>query len=394
MIIYPSRVQLSIDHDEKRDASGQPAFVLSITATDPEGFPPYLDGTDPHCCFVYQRGSLNVLNEAKLVRIATLDDLKTVPVETGYVGGETLFRSNTFSQSYGSDANMLLEQETILRSLFVLYQDIRTLYSELVNTKRHETYLVPDGYNDQIDSYIQQLLNYRAAKVQKEELWKAVTEVTIPAMQLQASLLQRMNDLTDSVQNVINDESSNITPKLTQGLTATNSLQDTFEGADTYLTADKKRKTDTTSLAAEIESLAHSLPTSDIANQIISDAQDIQEKMTPHQDYFITLGNLTAIRQNIAPAMGLFRQLDAHKIIQMTTITNLKAILDNKFSTVTQQIKAKQAEADKMQLDIELTKKNIQTIEGRLKVLMPSIDLNNPDNKWSVLVNIQSGSNT
>lgn len=420
-------VNLSLTVTPDYTLNGTTGYLLRAEVNTPKGFTKFMKERDPHYCFVFTPTDLNSVDNISFNRVATIQDLEslsTVPTQVG-----VSFRKNVYSKFFESVEQLLAAKQKIMDDVRILYSDLNSVFTYVNRVITNETMTMPDLVEDQINTYITDLINKRTDRSNIEALISVIEDTTIPYLTEQVSYFQLSRDFMQDILNEYN--TMNINVNITGSLNFVNNMRDSFEqiksNVNTISSSGLLMQTSLNTLygstsaveattavqVASIKAYVDDLLAAgsisgtihdnliDSLDNLETDVTDSTTTLKSNVDTSNTSWAVNALpdlftdynvfNASIKPALlGLetVRNIMENSNTKVETLKLLLRRINNHISKVNAIISGKNAELDDYKASLEVLKGEIQIVEANLRRLVPTIDIDNPQYYWLVNVNI------
>ena len=396
-----SRVR--VDIEEKEDTrNGVAGFLLMVRVSNPEDFPEYLQGVSPECSFVYNIPDINFVQDITFTRVASIADLRELPV-TFSKSGDT-FRTSTYSKFFTSIEELLAAEEILIRDLRSLYSDIKTLFTYIQTSKQRTSYVLPDYVEETVDTLINQLLSSRVELTTALAKYSLIETTLLPSLEFNMEAVKLQLEDIDYYLSQIKAQMSMKTVSDTSAFASNaETVADSAAKWAEYYAATANMTIDLTAINATYKGII------DDPNLPIG-LDDYFGKDNTYMEQFQDIYDRTALLIKKATDSQVEVTVEESSLIRFVSATNIykgiamqRIVAVDKFEKVQEAVKANQAkleqtkstltnEKNTLAAQIEQLKGEIQDTEIQLKKLVPTIDITNPQNFWSVNVNITTTS--
>ena len=396
-----SRVR--VDIEEKEDTrNGVAGFLLMARVSNPEDFPEYLQGVSPECSFVYNIPDINFVQDITFTRVASIADLRELPVAFSK-SGDT-FRTSTYSKFFTSIEELLAAEEILIRDLRSLYSDIKTLFTYIQTSKQRTSYVLPDYVEETVDTLINQLLSSRVELTTALAKYSLIETTLLPSLEFNMEAVKLQLEDIDYYLSQIKAQMSMKTVSDTSAFASNaETVADSAAKWAEYYAATANMTIDLTAINATYKGII------DDPNLPIG-LDDYFGKDNTYMEQFQDIYDRTALLIKKATDSQVEVTVEESSLIRFVSATNIykgiamqRIVAVDKFEKVQEAVKANQAkleqtkstltnEKNTLAAQIEQLKGEIQDTEIQLKKLVPTIDITNPQNFWSVNVNITTTS--
>ena len=361
--------------------------ALTITASEPSDYASEVMDLRPEAMFVFERTNLNEPSANPFVRVATLDDLYTLPFNMAGTKGD-LYRATVYSKNYKT-LPALLKDFTFLESGIRSYlKDLETLDSVAVGTSS-KSYLYPE-YEDAVLKGL--IADLKASRFSLETLTaeKTIIQTTIlPTLRTQViqytSLLEIANKLyADSVGH------AQFIGEIEALKVQTTDLKSTIQTFNSSASLNKTRNLKAVSRFNNLTALADGLSDTDedIKAALLSEITSGVSEADPSADADILINDEAAEAAMVTMLPGLNR-IERLDIVKFTGTSNLLSVLESIQDFATSVNSAITSKEDRVK-EIDLLQNNlrgtIQGYESEILRLRPGMDIARPDTDWNLTV--------
>ena len=392
-----SDARVRIDIEEREDTrNGIPGFFLIARASEPEDFPDYLAAQYPDYPFVYLLQDINFVQDAAFVRVASIADLRESGITFSKSGDQ--YRTNTYTKFFGTVEELLAAEEILIRDLRTLYSDIKTLFTYIQTSKTRSSYILPDYVEDTVNTLIKNLIakrqgitsaltkhslvlqmidyltvNLQAIQIQNEDINKYLAETDIDCNKLSGAELSKF---TASLQNLLDTT--------TQWNTFYDSTFSRFWRLGTTTANYRGILTDPELPGFFPDDSTYMTQFLGIATQLSAVLDEA------NKDQVITMSVNAETLRVLVQNCKAYLKVGIDKILTVDKLEKVQDAINQNASNFNRELERLTAEKNSLSAQVEQLKGEIQDIEVQLKKLVPTIDLNKPENFWAVNVNINT----
>ncbi|MFA5428889.1 MAG: hypothetical protein WC279_11865 [Sulfurimonas sp.] len=369
------------------DRSSKEGPVLTVTALDPEGYSTEITGLRPEAMFVYTRTNINEPSANPFERVATLEDLYSLPFNMSGVRGG-LYRTSSFSKSYKTLPAMLKDFTDLDAGIRTYLNNLRTLDSVAVVTGSR-SYVYPD-YEDAVLKGL--IADLKAARFELESLISEKTILQTVILPLLRTQVIQYNALKDAADKLYSDSEGHaqFIGEIQSLKDQTADLRNTLKTFSSGLTLNKTRNMKAVTRFNTLSQLASNISEedADIKAALLSEITGGTAEADPSADADITVNDdlaSTAMRLML-PGLNRVERLE---IVKFTGTSNLLSVMDSikEFGTsvdrAIEQRDTRIKEIDVLQNEV---RGNIQRLEAEIMRLRPGMDITRPDTDWNLTV--------
>lgn len=369
------------------DRSSKEGPVLTLTAAEPEGYSSEIMGLRPEAMFVYTRNNINEPAENPFERVATLEDVYSLPFNISGVRGG-LYRTSSFSRSYKTLPAMLKDLTELDAGIRTYLNNLKVLDSVAVVTGS-KSYVYPD-YEDAVLKGL--IADLKAARFELETLTSEKTILQTVVLPLLRTQVIQYNALKDAADKLYADSEGHaqFIGEIQALKDQTADLRNMLKNFNTGLNLNKTRNLKSVGRFNNLSQLAAGISDddSDIKAAILAEITSGTAEADPSADPDILINEDTAVSamQLMLPGINRIERIEVTKYIGTSNILSIMDSITDFGVSVDRAIEQRDTRIKEIDIIQNEVRGSIQKLEAEIMRLRPGIDITRPDADWNLTV--------